>query len=103
MGVGLQPVLRLLNAAIPRALRTRCKQPRLPNPPAPQPETGAAELEAILQRLDAAKQAWVRVGAKERARLVKKCMGNFISMLNEFAEASARAKGSYETGMGDEM
>jgi len=103
VGVGLQPLLRVLNAAIPRFARTRTHKPRLPNPPAPQLETSPAELETILARLDGSKQQWIRVGTKERARMLKKCLNNFIDMLVEFAEASSTAKGSYESGLGDEM
>lgn len=103
VGVGLQPILRGINAVIPRALRTRPRAPRLPRPPPPQPETSADMLEAMLRRLDGAKARWVKVGARERAQLLKECTRNFISMVREFAEASSAAKGSYESGLGDEM
>jgi hypothetical protein len=103
VGVGLQPLLALLNAAIPGFARTRPRAPRLPRPPPPQPETDPAALEALLGGLDAAKGRWVRVPTRERAALLRATMDNFIAMLREFAAASAAAKGSYEGGLGDEM
>ena len=101
--MGLQPVLRVLNAAIPRVMRARPHPVRLPRPPPPQPETSPEELERLLTRLDGAKGQWVAVGTRERARLLKQCMHNFIDMLRDFASASASAKGAYEGGLGDEM
>ncbi|GBF87574.1 NAD-dependent aldehyde dehydrogenase [Raphidocelis subcapitata] len=103
VGVGLQPILRTLNAMIPRVARTRARPARLPRPPPPQPETSPAELEAIVSRVDASKAQWTRVPARERARLLKDCTQNFIRMAREFAEAGAVAKGAYEGGLGDEM
>jgi hypothetical protein len=103
VGVGLQPILRTLNAMIPRVARTRPRPARLPRPPPPQPETSPAELEAIVARVDASKAQWTRVPARERGRLLKACTDNFIRMAREFAEAGAAAKGAYEGGLGDEM
>lgn len=103
IGLGLQPVLRAINGAIPRGLRTRPRPARLPRPPPPQPETPPAELESLLSRVDGAKAEWVKVGAKERRRLLRACMGNFIELCRDIAAASAAAKGAYEGGLGDEM
>lgn len=101
--MGLQPVLRGINAAIPRALRTRARPARLPRPPPPQPETPPAELEAIVARVDKSKAAWVALGERERARLLRRCLDNFIALCPDIARASAAAKGAYEGGLGEEM
>lgn len=103
VGAGLQPLLRVSNALIPGSLRTRPGTAKLPCPPPPQPETSLADLDAILKRLDGAKQQWVKVGTKERQQLLHQCTANFISICHEIAQASAIAKGSYESGLGDEM
>ncbi|KIY96666.1 hypothetical protein MNEG_11293 [Monoraphidium neglectum] len=103
VGTGIQPVLRAANAVIPAPARVAPRPPRLPRPPKPQPETSPQQLDAILARLDAAKQDWVRVGTEDRAELLGKCLQNAIDLAPQFAEASSAAKGSYEGGLGDEM
>lgn len=88
---------------IPPALRTRPHAPRLPRPPAPQPETPPDQIEAMLARLDKSKYDWVRLGTAERAELLRRCLKGALELAREVAGAGAAAKGSYESGLGDEL
>ncbi|KAL6744764.1 hypothetical protein V8C86DRAFT_3006176 [Haematococcus lacustris] len=100
MGLVLQPPLKLGSAILPKP---RPQPVSLPSEVLKQPSTPKPELDASLARLQAGSSAWVRVDVAERASLLKTCMDNMVRHAEDFARLGVAAKGSYGSGLGEEM
>ncbi|GFR42934.1 hypothetical protein Agub_g3832, partial [Astrephomene gubernaculifera] len=95
----LQPVFGTLDRFVPSAPP---KPIQLPRRVTPMPPTPPLFIEAIIERLDARKEAWIKMPCSERADLLRECMTCMMKVEEELARVSTRAKGSYGVGIGEE-
>jgi len=66
--------------------------------------TPLAEVDAVIERLHAKKDAWLAVSVDERIRLLEKCIDATLAVAEEWGAAGARIKGldPHETMAGEE-
>jgi hypothetical protein len=102
VGVGLQPLLMLADAAGLLG-RGAVPAPCLPVPNEPHPATPTARIDEIVKSLDAHKQQWVDTSPKQRAELLGQVLQNLMQLTPKLAKLGARYKGLYEPAEGEEM
>jgi acyl-CoA reductase-like NAD-dependent aldehyde dehydrogenase len=102
VGATLQPLLRVLesSAALGKIAPRGIVLPTAIEPRAP---TSFEECETILKELHAHSQKWVEVDTSQRADLLRKCIDKLRPLAVDMAKAGAKAKGSYESGYGEEL
>lgn len=67
--------------------------PVFPEPPAAVPATPLAEVDSLVDRLAAKKDAWVKTGLDRRLELLRRCIDATIEAAPGWVDAAARAKG----------
>lgn len=73
---------------------------RLPTPPDPLDPTPLATVDAMLERLDAARPRWVATAPAERAAILRRCMHTLLDVTDEWADTGRRIKGYPEDSNG---
>lgn len=72
-------------------------------PPTPRPDISTSEMESTLAGLEARKLAWAKTGNREKANLLEQCLDNMVQLTDECARKTVGVKGSYESGLGEEL
>lgn len=67
--------------------------PLFPEPPPAVPATSIAEVDSLVDRVAARKDAWVRTGIDRRLELLYACVESTIASAQAWVDAAARAKG----------
>ena len=67
--------------------------PQFPEPPPPQPPTPLAECDALVEALATKKDAWVKLSAADRAKLLRACIPALLSVAEDWVKDGCRAKG----------
>ncbi|KAG2484290.1 hypothetical protein HYH03_016934, partial [Edaphochlamys debaryana] len=99
LGGALQPVLGLAERIVPKGPP---RPVQLPARVRAQPPTPPDRVNAIVDQLYGKKADWARLSCSGRAKLLRKCMDCLLQVEEELASASAEAKGSYGSGIGEE-
>jgi len=100
LGSGLSPVLRVLSHVFGKC--GKGQQPAVygeRQPPVEQLE----DIEDVLARLDANATGWRHTSLRDKAMLLRACADSVHEHGKRIVEISTRAKGSYDTGIAEEL
>jgi len=76
-------------------------QPATPH--VPRAATSAKALESSIYVLDQQKREWAGIPSAEKAALLERCLENMVSVTDGVARETVKAKGGYESGLGEEI
>jgi len=102
IGLLQQPLLGLAGYAVGKF------KPSL-KPPVPAegfeslPATPVDELDKIVDALHASSKAWADTEPKERAKLLRRCLDTTLEIAEEASTVSTSHKGSFGSGIGEEL
>ena len=102
VGNVLQPILGAASVAL-RPIQAPVKPVQLPHKVTPTLPTSLDDINAAVQRLELKKTAWVALPASARADLLEECLQNALTEAPALVATSVQTKGSYGSGLGEEM
>src|SRR5690348_16609575 len=67
--------------------------PSFPEPPTPIPPTPQEAVDALVDRIAAQRDAWIRVPIRERIAYLRRCMEGVLEVSEAWVQDGCRAKG----------
>jgi acyl-CoA reductase-like NAD-dependent aldehyde dehydrogenase len=71
--------------------------------PIPRAETPLEDVESCVHMVEAQRRNWARTSSKKKADFLEQCLANMVKMTDEVARETVGVKGSYESGLGEEI
>ena len=72
-------------------------------PSNPRQDVDKADLETMLEGLESQKLTWARTSNRDKAELLERCLKRMVDSTDECARRTCEVKGSYESGLGEEL